>query len=126
MRILVSVATLGLWLVPGLYGRAQQDESRALLAKAIKAHGGEKALAALAALQQKGKGRVWIPNESPFTAELLSQAPDKNKIALDVDVKGKTYAYVQVLDGDKGWVKDFTGNTYAMDAPALTEAKQLM
>jgi hypothetical protein len=127
MRSLVRVAAvLGVSVVLALSGRAQEEEARALLAKAIEAHGGEKALATLAVVQQKGKGKVWAPNEAPFTAELLWQVPDRSKIALEVDVKGKTYAYVQILDGNKGWVKDFTGNTYAMDAQALTEARQMM
>jgi hypothetical protein len=125
-RLVPGAVLLSLWPVLALCGRAQEDDARALLAKAIKAHGGEKALATLAAVQQTGKGKVWAPNEAPFTAELLWQIPDRSKIALAVDVKGKTYAYIQILNRDKGWVKDFTGNVYAMDKQQLAEARQMM
>src|SRR5262249_44732455 len=119
-------AALGLWLCCGLSGQAGEDDARALLAKAIKAHGGDKALAGLASLQRLGKGKVYAHLNAPFTAELLYQLPHRSKIALDVDYKGKTYAYIQVLDGNKGWVKDFTGKTDPMDAQALREAQQLL
>jgi hypothetical protein len=119
-------AALGLWLCGGLSGQAGQDDARALLAKAIKAHGGGKALAGLASLQRSGKGKVYAHLNAPFTAELLYQLPHRSKMALAVDYKGKTYAYIQVLDGNKGWVKDFTGKTNPMDAQALREAQQLL
>jgi hypothetical protein len=127
MRRLIPVAAaLGLWLCGGLSGQAGDDSSRALLARAIKAHGGDKALAGLAAIERRGKGKVHASLNSPFTAELLYQQPDRSKIALDVDFKGKNYMYIQVLNGKKGWVKDFTGKTNPMDAQALAEAQQLM
>ena len=119
-------AALGLWLCCGLPGQAGEDDARALLAKAIQAHGGDKALAGLASLQRSGKGKVYAHLNAPFTAELLYQLPHRSKIALAVDYKGQTYAYIQVLDGNKGWVKDFTGKTNPMDAQALREAQQLL
>jgi hypothetical protein len=127
MRRFIPVgAALVLWLGWGLCAPAQEDEARALLARAIKAHGGPKALATLAAVQQRGKGQVYTPLEAPFTVEILYQFPDRSKIALEVEVKGKSYMYIRVFDGKKGWVKDFTGNTNAMDAQELAEARQLM
>jgi hypothetical protein len=119
-------AALGLWLCCGLSGRAGEDGARALLARAIKAHGGDKALAGLATLQRLGKGKVYAHLNAPFTAVLLYQLPHRSKIALDVDYKGKTHAYIEVLDGKKGWVKNFTGKTNPMDDQALTEAQQML
>src|SRR5262245_8837105 len=96
-RFVLVVPALTLWLCRGLAGQAQEDEARALLAKAIQAHGGPKALATLSAVQHRGKGQVYTPLEAPFTAELLSQFPDKNKIALAVEVKGAIHMYTKVL-----------------------------
>jgi hypothetical protein len=119
-------AAFGLWLCCGLSGRAGEDEPRKLLARAIKAHGGDKPLAALAVVQRRGKGKIHATLNAPFTAELVQQIPDRSRLALDVDFKGKTYEYIQILNGKKGWVKDFTGKTNAMDAEALKEAQQMM
>jgi hypothetical protein len=125
-RFFPVVPAFALWLCWGPSGQAQEDEARAQLARAIKAHGGPKALATLAVVQQTGKGMVHEPLEAPFTAEILTQAPDRSKIALEVEVKGATYTYIKVLNGKKGWVKDFTGKTNPMDEQELAEAQQLM
>jgi len=127
MRRFVSVMlAITLWLCWGPCGRAQEDEPRTVLAKAIKAHGGAKALVTLRAFVQTGKGRLYAPFEAPFTAEIRSQAPDKHKIALEVELKGATHTYIKVLNGTRGWVRDFTRKTNAMDEQDLAEAQQMM
>jgi hypothetical protein len=125
-RFVPVVPALTLWLCWGVCSQVQPDEARALLAKAIKAHGGAKALATLSTFQQKGKGQLFAPFEAPFTAEIFSQAPDKNKLALEVELKGATHTYIKVLNGAKGWVRDFTRKTNPMDAEDLAEAQQMM
>ena len=55
--VVLSIAAL-LWLGWGLSGRAQEDESRAVVNKAIKAMGGEKLLASLKAAHLKAKGKA--------------------------------------------------------------------
>jgi hypothetical protein len=117
---------LGVCLVLGGSGRAQEDEARALVAKAIKAHGGDKALAALTAVQMKAKGKIQIMGmEIPFTAEIFSQHPDKLKAVIDINVNNMNFQVIQVVNGKKGW-ESLGGMTKEMDAQQLTEAIEMM
>ena len=59
-----------LLLAWGLYGQGQDGEPRAIIDRAIKAHGGAKKLAAVKAMQMKGKGKIYQPMEAAFTAEI--------------------------------------------------------
>src|SRR5262245_58246934 len=81
--------------------RAQQDEARALVDKAIKAHGGEKAMAKVKAAQVSSKGTVHQMGGIPFTAENYWQDPDKFKSVVKVTINGKNYTETQAFDGKK-------------------------
>jgi hypothetical protein len=114
-----------LWLGWGLSGYAQEDEARAQVAKAIKAMGGEKLLSGLKAAQLKAKGKIHMPMELAFTAEILTQEPDKIKVVIDAEINGMTIPIIQVVNGKKGWVS-VMGNTMEMDAQDLAEAQEMM
>ncbi|MCI0463804.1 MAG: hypothetical protein L0Z62_43270 [Gemmataceae bacterium] len=128
MRKLVLIAfgcCLGLGLVATT--RAQQDEVRALIEKAIKAHGGEKALlVAEKAVTIKGKGKISIMNmELDFTLESMVQPPDKIKNVIGVDAGGMTVNVVEVINGKKGWAS-VMGKTMALDEKRLKEAHAML
>ena len=108
-----------------LYARGQGDESRAIIDKAIKAHGGAKKLEAIKAVQIKAKGKIYQPMEFPFTAEICSQPPDKMKLTADLEVNNMNIAFVQVFDGKKGW-QSVAGMTKEVDADELKEFKEQM
>jgi hypothetical protein len=115
---------VSLWLLWGLSGQAQEgDEARALIEKAIKAHGGAAKLAAVKATQTKGKGKIFSPMEFPFTIDLSSQPPDKFKMVLDAEINGMNIPIVQVFNGKKGWVS-VMGKTMNLDEKDIQEFHQ--
>jgi hypothetical protein len=107
----------------GLYARAQQDEPRAIIDKAIKAHGGAKKLASIKAVQLKAKGKIVSPMEIPFTIEISTQKPDKLKANIDIEVGGMNITIVQVVNGKKGWA-NIMGTTKELDDKELSEAQE--
>ncbi len=85
------------------------DDSRAIIEKAIKAHGGEEKLAKLHAVRIKSKGTVEInARVAKFTREASIQLPVQSKRSIQVDLDGKKNALVYVHNGDKDW-KTFNG-----------------
>jgi len=107
----------------GLYARGQGDESRAIIDRAIKAHGGAKKLEAVKAVQIKMKGKIYQPMEAAFTGEISSQPPDKLKLSIDIEVNNMNFAFVQVFDGKKGW-QSIGGMTKEVDADEVKEFKE--
>jgi outer membrane lipoprotein-sorting protein len=110
-----------LCLAWGLYG--QEGGPRAIIDKAIKAHGGAKKLEAIKAMHIKGKGKIVSPMELPFTLELSIQPPDKLKANIDIEVNNMTIAVVQVINGKKGWASAM-GMTKELEADELKEARE--
>jgi hypothetical protein len=85
--------------------RAQEDESRAVIDKAIKAHGGEKALAKVKAGQAKSKGTVHLMGGLEYTGEDYFQSPDKFKQVINLTIGGKNFTQTIAYDGKKGWLQ---------------------
>jgi hypothetical protein len=112
-----------LFLAWGLYGQGQDGEPRAIIDKAIKAHGGAKKLAAIKAIQMKGKGKIYVPMEASFTAEITAQPPDKQRLSADLEINNMNFKFVQVFDGKKGW-QGVAGMIKELDADEIKEAKQ--
>src|SRR5437867_3064442 len=73
-----------------LAGQAQQaraaDEPKDIIAKAIKAEGGEDKLAKLQAGQTKSKGKIELLGGITFTQEVSYQMPGKFKEVLNLTV----------------------------------------
>jgi hypothetical protein len=111
-----------LFLTWGLYGQGE-GEPRAIIDKAIKAHGGAKKLEAIKAMHIKGKGKIHSPMEIPFTLELSIQPPDKLKANIDIDVNNMNIAIVQVINGKKGWASAM-GMTKELDEQEMKEARE--
>jgi hypothetical protein len=112
-----------LYMAWGLYGQGQDGESRAIIDKAIKAHGGAKKLEAIKAIQLKGKGKIYQPMEATFTAEISQQLPDKMKLSVDLEINNMNFAFVQVFDGKKGW-QGIAGMIKELDADEVKEARE--
>jgi hypothetical protein len=97
---LLSAAVL-LGLVVG--ARAADDDVKAILTRALKAHGGEEALTKYKAGQAKNKGKITIPGlgELDFTQEVAYMLPDKFKESLQLDVANQKVNVVTTMNGDK-------------------------
>ena len=122
----LGLLTVGLSLLLGwgLHGQTPQDESRAIIKKAMKAHGGEAKLAAIKAMQLKGKGKLHAMGmEIPFTIDVSTESPDKSKAVIDVDINNMKFTIINILNGKKGW-NNIMGMTKAMDDKELAEAQE--
>jgi hypothetical protein len=105
--------------------RAQED-AHAILAKAVKAHGGEEKLSRLHADHVKVKGTLYLGDtEIPFTGETLVQMPGQFKNVMDMKFMGQNRKVVQVLNGDRGWVS-IDGQPRDPDAARLAQMKETL
>lgn len=112
--LLLGLATLA---------RAQDDELRALVAKAVKAHGGEKATK-IKSTYAKIKGKLELMGGLTFNMEVYGQLPDKFKHVTDVEVNGMNISLTQVFDGKKFYIH-VGGNTKEIDdANLIKELKE--
>jgi hypothetical protein len=119
MRQLVYAAG---WVVvlAGGAARGEDADAKAILAKAIKAHGGADVLNKFPAMSLKDKGKFYGMGEGiDFTAEVQFQAPDQERLEIQAD----NFKFVQVVHGDKGWIA-INGETKDMDKDQLAEARE--
>src|SRR2546428_402188 len=87
-------------------GRADDAaDMKALVEKAIQAHGGADNLAKQKAVVVKMKGKFHgLPGAViDYTSETSSQQPAKLRTVVEGDVMGTTFKVVQIVNGDKGW-----------------------
>jgi|SRR5581483_2597935 len=79
------------------------DEPKDIIAKAIKAHGGEEYLAKHQAVQATEKGKINIPGvgEVDFTEDYAYMLPDKFKQTFDFEIANQKIRIVAVTNGDK-------------------------
>src|SRR5437879_5475016 len=90
---------------PALVRADEQSETRAVIDKAIKAHGGKELLNKYKASNFKMKGKVHVMGMAiDFSGEWWTMSPDKMKYAMDIDVAGTKIQQTQVINGSKGWM----------------------
>jgi hypothetical protein len=82
-------------------GARAEDEAKAVIAKAIKAHGGEEAQTKFQAGQTKAKGKIELLGGLEFTQETSFMLPDKFKETVDMEVMGQKLHVVSVVNGTK-------------------------
>jgi len=123
-RLLCSALSFA--LVPAVAGRTTaDDDAKAIITKAIEAHGGKDNLDKFKASKSTGKGTISIGGmEAEFTIESASQFPDKRKSTIKLEIMGMAVTVEQVMNGDK--IKmTFNGNevpvTDAQKADLKTE-----
>ena len=83
--------------------RAGDDEAKQIVAKAIKAHGGEEFLTKHKAVQATDKGKINIPGvgEVDFTEEFSYLLPDKFKHTIEFESTNLKVRFVALSVGDK-------------------------
>ena len=100
-RALLSALAMG--LLVGVAGRsAAQDDAKEIIRKAIAAHGGADKLDKFKASRSSGKGTISIMGmDLEFTADTVSQLPDKQKTTVKLEIMGNAATIVQLVNGDK-------------------------
>jgi len=103
-----------------------EEQAQAIIDKAIKAKGGEEALAKYKAVTSKGKGMFYGMGDGiPFTMETAEQLPHKTKQAVNAEVGGNPFKMTTVINGDQGWVNT-NGDTTDMEKERLDAQKGLL
>jgi hypothetical protein len=107
-RLLMSAA-LVLSLSPGLKAA---DDPKEIVAKAIKAHGGEEFLTKHKAAQSREKGKITLPGmaETEYSDESAYMLPDKFKQTFEMDIMGMKFVMTALIVGDKVTVEGKVGN----------------
>ncbi len=101
----------------------EQDEIKARLDKAIKAHGGEEKLAKPKPSTAKVKGKFYgMGDGAEYTLE-LSNTLTQMRFELDFEIAGTKFKITQVVNGDKGWMK-INDATMDLGKDEFEEAKE--
>jgi hypothetical protein len=117
MKYSVGVA---LFVAACVTATASAQDAQAVVDKAIKAMGGEKA----EAVAWKARGRITFgDNTSEMTSRVTAQGPDRFRSEFEGEFGGNTVQGVTVLAGDKGWRK-FNDNAMPLDSDALANQKR--
>src|SRR5437879_5745793 len=118
IRLMLTLVTLGLAVGP-----AAADDAKAVIEKAIKAHGGEEKLTKFKATKVKAKGTLQLMGvDIEFTAEASAMFPDRYREEIKMDIMGNMLSIVQVFDGKKGWVSS-QGMTMEVNGAQLDQLK---
>jgi hypothetical protein len=115
------------WVMGLLLGGtvAAQETPRAIIEKAIEAHGGKERLSQIRADRVKVKGVLYDNKRgTPFTAETLVQLPAQFKNVVEMTTDRK-YTIVQVLNGDKAYVT-INGKPEPVEEAALTDMRETL
>ena len=100
------------------------DQTRAIIAKAIQAHGGKEAVQKLKAMTWKADGTmIFGNNKQPYQATYYWQAPDKFRFDMAVNLGGNAGTFTVIVNGDRGWEK-FGDRTRVMDGRSLKGLRQ--
>ena len=109
-----------------LYGAAgplradDRDKALALIDRAIKAHGGEAALAKVPVSTRTNAGALTQSGpEMTFTSTVTQSLPDRVRLEIEV---GRS-KLLTVIDGDKGWQQSAGGGALPLDRDRLKEMK---
>jgi WD40 repeat protein len=84
---------------------AEQADIKEIIARAIKAHGGEENLARYPAATYKFRRKLYgYYQGQSYTGEVTSNPPERSYYeSVRDDGKGNHFTYTRVIDGDRGW-----------------------
>jgi hypothetical protein len=125
-QLLLSCSVAVLLFVPAQHSFADDNDPKALVARAIKAHGGEEKLAHVKTTYVKGKGTVEVMGLSlEFTISGVVQQPGQSKNEISFEIMGMQVTVVHVFNGEKGWMK-LNNQVMEVDKEHLAEMKEEM
>jgi hypothetical protein len=102
MRTCLFASLVGALLLTA--GARADDDAKAIIVKAIKAHGGEDAQSKLKAGQSKAKGKIELLGGLEFTQETSFMLPDKFKETVEMEVMGQKVRVVSGTDGTNTFI----------------------
>jgi hypothetical protein len=112
-------------LLVGASWASAQDEARAILDKAIKAHGGADKLNKAKGQTAKAKGKMELLGGLEFTQESAIQYPDKMREVIHLTVNGMNIDVTTVYNGKEGWINTM-GQTMPLEGAILEAVKDAM
>ena len=123
-----SLLLAGLALVGwSLSAQAQDDETRDLVLKAQKAHGGKALLVKYHGAQVKYKGDVDANGmQAKIEGEVFYNFPDRMKNVITVDINGMKIQIQQGYDGKALWLSVMGMNQELNDKDLIAEMKESM
>jgi hypothetical protein len=118
------IVPIGIIAVFGCSGAATaQEEARALVERAVKAHGGAEALGRIRADKVKYKGTLVLQGHTtPFLAETTMQLPSKYKHVIETNDGGDKHTLLYVINGDKNYIV-LDGRALQADPAQLAEIR---
>src|ERR1700687_2585992 len=126
MRCILSASlVLGLVFVAPALARADDEaDLKALIDKAIKAHGGADKVAKNKATTMKFKGKIYaVACGLDYTGDLSTQAPGQIRTDIKFSAGGMDFTVINVVNGDKGWVS-INGKVEDLPKEAIEEGKE--
>src|SRR5690348_3736838 len=103
--LIVSTWTFTLLLAGAAGVRGQEDAARAVIERAVQAHGGRERLARNRAARVRFKGALYLRGQPvPFTADTIVQMPSQYKPLIEMTEGGTRHNLVHIMSGDKVYV----------------------
>ncbi|SIO16665.1 hypothetical protein SAMN05444166_2790 [Singulisphaera sp. GP187] len=124
MKWFLGAALVAVFAVAGGSVRADEQEAKAIIEKAIKAVGGEEKLGNAEAATWKTRGKMTFnDNTNDFNSQVTVQGVDHSRSEFEGEFNGNAIKGVTVLAGDKGWRK-FGDNLNELEGNALANQKR--
>jgi hypothetical protein len=126
MRNTIALMVVGITLLSARHAVAnERDDALEILNKAIKAHGGDDALAKAAQLNRKGAGTIvlFMDQEMPFTDDLTFGLPGRFRMNVDITAGNKKMQITLVVNGDTAW-QDNGGKVEETSKERLAELQE--
>lgn len=123
MRTLI-VSTGTLVLLAGSAGTVwAQDDARALIERAVEAHGGAEALGRIHADKVRLKGTLVVRGHTtPIVVEITLQLPSKYKTVIEINQESDKHILVHIVNRDKTYVT-LDGRSIQADPAQLAEIR---
>lgn len=125
MRTLIVSTGMVVLLATSLAAQAP-DDARALIERAIKAHGGADALGRVRADKVKFKGTLVLQGHTvPFLAETTVQLPSKYRNVIEINSGGDKHTIVHIVNGNNIYIA-LDGRAVKAEPPQLAEIRSGM
>jgi hypothetical protein len=101
------------------FSKSKENESpRAIIERAINAHGGEQKIVSFYAGRTKSHGTIYGKKIQPtsFTQQTIYQMPGSIKHSMQAEVNGRTEFEMECFHDGKGWMRKNKGPSYLVTA----------